>query len=94
MAGVGFGALRSDYGQAPAGSYRYQRLTAEARYYFRHDGSGLSSFYAGPYLRAARLRLNDCVFDQQDDFVRNDDGTFYTPVERAFVLTPSLLIGG
>ncbi len=89
--GYGMGSTRWNFGtQLYEGGCTYQRVTLEARYYWKGNVTG---FYVGPYLRFSRLTESYFVLDTQGKSIPNSDGTRQTATHLAGIWIPGIQVG-
>ena len=90
--GYGMGSNRWNFGtQLYEGGCTYQRITLEARYYWK--GNVLNRFYVGPYLRFSRLTESYFVLDSQGKSIQNSDGNRQTATHLAGIWIPGVQVG-
>ncbi|GAB3550004.1 hypothetical protein [Spirosoma fluminis] len=98
VGGFGFGSERFDYQNNKAnvpspGRFHYERVTLEYRNYFSRRHAAPVGFYAGVYGRFARLTLDDYQFDNQGEFIRDQNGSLVKAVRQLYVWIPGGMVG-
>ncbi|GAB3241845.1 hypothetical protein GCM10027346_37720 [Hymenobacter seoulensis] len=84
--GFGSGGSNRDFGRTfKQGDFTYQRGTVEVRRYWKQ---GLSGFYAGPYLRLAKLRESYAYY-----LPPGPPGPVGWRQQTAWLWTPGVLVG-
>jgi hypothetical protein len=90
--GYGMGSNLWNFGtRLPPGGCTYQRVTLETRYYWK--GKALTGFYAGPYLRVARLTESYFLVASPGKAIGMSAGPAETATHQALIWMPGGLIG-